>query len=467
MTGITRYSRVAARILSGGACFFAAAIFTCALWAQSGAEDIKLVVGKSVVIDYPEDIARISTSAPDSVDAVPATTREILLHGKGLGGATVIVWSKSGQRTFYNVTVEQNLEPLRRLLKETFPREDIHIQGARDSISITGKVTTQAVADRAVLLAAPLAKTVVNNLTVGSPAVDKQIVLRVKFAEVNRSAQTQLGVNIFSTGATNTVGRVTTGQFGNGSFTGTELKTVSPSPGRGIVGEWSLTDLLNVFAFRPDLNLGAFIQDLQSQRVLQILAEPNLVTTNGKEASFLVGGEFPVPVLQGGANSGAVTIQFREFGIRLTFNPLITENKTIKMYVKPEVSTIDLANAVTFNGFTIPALSTRRMDTNIELGEGQSFVIGGLLDDRVNDSLSRMPGLASIPVLGALFKSRADNKTKTELIVMVTPEITTPLTATDPKPIPVMPREFLPPTSPPNPHGGAAKDGKGSKKSKT
>jgi pilus assembly protein CpaC len=233
------------------------------------------------------------------------------------------------------------------------------------------------------------------------------------------------------------------------------------------VGEWSLTDLLNVFAFRPDLNLGAFIQDLQSQRVLQILAEPNLVTTNGKEASFLVGGEFPVPVLQGGANSGAVTIQFREFGIRLTFNPLITENKTIKMYVKPEVSTIDLANAVTFNGFTIPALSTRRMDTNIELGEGQSFVIGGLLDDRVNDSLSRMPGLASIPVLGALFKSRADNKTKTELIVMVTPEITTPLTATDPKPIPVMPREFLPPTSPPNPHGGAAKDGKGSKKSKT
>ena len=139
---------------------------------------------------------------------------------------------------------------------------------------------------------------------------------------------------------------------------------------------------------------------MQIEGVLQILAEPNLVTTNGKEASFLVGGEFPVPVLQGGGNAGAVTIQFREFGIRLTFNPVVTENGTIKMYVKPEVSTIDLANAVTVSGFLIPALATRRMETNVELGPGQSFVIGGLIDDRVQDSMSKIPGLASIPLLG-------------------------------------------------------------------
>ena len=202
----------------------------------------------------------------------------------------------------------------------------------------------------------------------------------------------------------------------------------SPRPAPTSIGggdaAFSLTDALNVFAFRPDLNLGAVLRALQSEGVLQILAEPNLVTTTGKEASFLVGGEFPVPILQGGGNAGAVTIQFREFGIRLTFNPVVTENGTIKMYVKPEVSTIDLANAVTVSGFLIPALATRRMETNVELGPGQSFVIGGLIDDRVQDSMSKIPGLANIPLLGALFKSREERKNRTELIVMVTPEVT-------------------------------------------
>jgi pilus assembly protein CpaC len=185
------------------------------------------------------------------------------------------------------------------------------------------------------------------------------------------------------------------------------------------------------------------IRDLETKGLLQILAEPNLVTTNGKEASFLVGGEFPVPVLQPGS-SGSVTIQFREFGIRLTFLPQVTAHKTIKMHVKPEVSTIDLANGVVFNGFNIPALATRRMETDVELGEGQSFVIGGLLDDRVTENLSSVPGLSHLPILGALFKSKDITRSKTELLVMVTPEATYPLSATDPKPLPHMPKEFLP-----------------------
>lgn len=419
----------------------ALALSASAARAQS-ADEIRVAVGKSVVIDYPEDIARISTSSPDVVDAVPATTREILLHGKALGSATVVVWSKSGQRNFYNVSVEPNLEPLRRLLKETFPNEDIKIQAARDSLSLTGKVSLQAVADRAAILAAPLAKTVVNNLQVAVAPVDRQIILRVRFAELNRSYIQNFGVNLLSTGALNTIGRTTTQQYPGPSVS--RLRSEIPGQNQGFASEWNISDLLNVFLFRPDLNLGAFIKALQQEGVLQILAEPNLVTTNAKEASFHVGGEFPIPVLQGGGNAGAVTIQFREFGIRLNFNPVITPNKTIKMHVRPEVSTIDLANAVTFSGFTIPALSTRKIETDVELGEGQSFVIGGLLDDRVNDTLNRVPGLANIPILGALFKSRAENKTKTELIVMVTPEITTPLLSTDPKPLPVYPREFLP-----------------------
>jgi pilus assembly protein CpaC len=173
------------------------------------------------------------------------------------------------------------------------------------------------------------------------------------------------------------------------------------------------------------------------------LEEPNLVTTNGKEASFLVGGEFPIPVLQGGANSGAVTIQFREFGIRLTFNPLVTENNTIRLYVKPEVSSLDFAHAVSFNGFTIPALATKRMETNIELGEGQSFVIGGLIDNQLTETVAKVPGLANLPVLGNLFRSKQVDRNNTELIVMVTPEMTMPLQPNEAKPGPVMPRDFL------------------------
>jgi len=414
--------------------------------AQGGPEDVRLTVGKSIVIDYPADISRISTSNPEIVDASPVTGREVLVHGKSFGTVTLVVWSKTGQRNFYNITVEQNLEPLRKLLKDTFPKEDIHVQSSRESLSLTGRVASKDAADRATALAAPFAKTVVNNLQVASPAVDKQILLRVKFAELDRTASMQFGVNLVSTGATNTIGSVTTGQFPAPSPT-----SIGGGAGSGATSSlFSITNALNIFAFRPDLNLGALIKALQSQNILQILAEPNLVTTSGKEASFLVGGEFPIPVLQGGANSGAVTIQFREFGVRLTFNPLVTDNNTIRLYVKPEVSSLDYSNAVSFNGFTIPALSSRKMETNIELGEGQSFVIAGLIDNRLTETATRIPGLGSIPILGNLFKSKEVDRSNTELIVVVTPEVTMPLQPGEAKPMPVMPRTFLTPLTPSN-----------------
>lgn len=414
--------------------------------AEPISEELRVSLGRSLVIDYPDDISRVSTSNPEIVDAVAVTTRELLVHAKGHGSATLVVWSRLGHRAFYSIIVEQDLDPLRKLLHETFPNEPIQVQAARDTVSLTGRVSTQAVADRAAALATPLARAVVSNLQVAPPAVERQILLRVRFAEINRNVSESLGVNLVSTGAANTPGVITTGQFG--APVPSELKGTIGGGLSGASSSFSVSDVLNIFAFRPDLNIGAFVKALQNRGLLQILAEPNLVTTNGKEASFLVGGEFPVPVLQGGANAGSVTIQFREFGIRLTFTPTITANKTIRMYVKPEVSTIDLANAVTLSGFTIPALATRRMETNVELGEGQSFVIAGLLDDRANETLSRIPGLANIPIFGSLFKSRAQSKAKTELLVMVTPEIAQPLLATDPKPGPVMPMEFLAPVNP-------------------
>jgi pilus assembly protein CpaC len=404
--------------------------------------DLSMTIGKSLVIDYPSDIGRISTSAPEVVDAVPATAKEFLLHGKGHGAATVVVWAKSGARTMYNITVEHNVDPIRKLLAETFPGEDIRIQSGRDSITLVGRVSNKDIADRAIAIATPLAKTVVTNLQVAPAPVEQQIILKVKFAELNRNAGMQFGVNLFSTGATNTLGAISTNQY-----TAPNTSAIrGSSPGQpNQPGTFNLTDALNIFAFRPDLNLGAVIRALQNQDILQILAEPNLTTLNGKEASFLAGGEFPVPILQGGGNAGAVTVQFREYGIRLSFNPQITASGSIRMYVKPEVSTIDLSNAVSLSGFTIPALATRRMETNVELKEGQSFMIAGLLDDRATEQMSKLPGLSSIPILGQLFKSRLERKSKTELVVIVTPEIVKPYDPGDKLPIPAFPRDWLQP----------------------
>lgn len=416
---------------------------TLALCAASAEEtqELRMTVGKSIALDFASDIRQVSTTDPLVVDPMAVTTRELLLQAKGVGTATVVVWSKTGERRFYSVTVEQNLEPLRRLLKETFPEEDIHVQASRDAITLTGRVSSKEVSDRAAALSAGFAKTAINHLQIAPAPVERQIVLRVKFAELNRSAAQAFGVNLLFTGAADTIGRATTGQFP--APNAQQLRAAIPGRSEGTTSEFTITDALNVFAFRPDLNLAAFIKALQQRGVLQILAEPNLVTTDGKEASFLVGGEFPVPVVQGGAAVGAVTVTFREFGIRLSFKPLITEHGTIKMAVRPEVSAIDLANAVTLNGFLIPALSTRRMETNIELGRGQSFVIGGLLDDRVTETLQRVPGLANIPLLGNLFRSREERRSRTELVVIVTPEIASPLPPGAEPPLPPFPKDFV------------------------
>ena len=410
--------------------------------AVAAFEELNLTLGTGIVIDSPETITRVSTSAPEVVDAVTASSREVLFHAKGLGKATLVVWSKSGQRKTYNVTVELNLEPMRKLLRETFPEEEIDIRATRDSMALVGRVSNQGVADRALALVTASAKGAVSNLQIAPAGMENQVLLRVRFAELNRSAVSEFGVNLLSTGALNTIGRVTTGQLSApslGSVTGS-----IPASAAGTATTFSFSDLLNIFAFRPDLNLGAVISDLQTRGLVQILAEPNLVATSGKEASFLAGGEIPVPVAQGGAAAGAITIQYHEFGIRLSFTPLVTAHHTIKLHVKPEVSSLDWADGVTVSGFRVPALTTRRVETDIELGEGQSFVIAGLIDDRVTENLSQVPGLAHIPLLGALFKSRSETKSKTELIVIVTPETAQPVTGQTPQP--VMPKPFLGPS---------------------
>ncbi len=415
---------------------------TLALWVAVAAAQapspnlIRLIAGRSVVLEHPDDIVRLSVASPEVVDAVAITTREVLLNGKTPGTTTVVVWAKAGDRQMFTVQVDFNLEPIEKQLAQTFAGEQIQVHAARDSITLTGRVSSALVAERAAAVAAGSVKTVVNHLEV-APSSEKQILLRVRFAEVNRAAISQLGVNLLSTGALNTPGAVSTQQFGP-----PQGSAVNGSIGARVTGTsstFSLGDMLNIFAFRPDLNLGALIRALQSRNLLEILAEPNLITSNGREATFLAGGEFPFPVVQGGGNAGSITIQFREFGVRVSFRPQLITPRTLRMHVRPEVSSLDFANALTISGFTIPAISTRRVEADIELELGQSFAIAGLLDQRITESLQKIPGLASIPLLGNLFQSRTRSRAGSELLIVVTPEVVGPGVSVEPASVAVTP----------------------------
>jgi pilus assembly protein CpaC len=399
--------------------------------------EIRLTLGSGMVVDTPDGIARIAASSPEIVDAVTASSKEVLFHAKGLGSATMVIWSKSGERKTYNVTVEPNLDPIRRLLREAFPDEHLDIAASMGSLALIGQASSQAVVERALALVSGSVKGAVSNVNVAPASAENQVILRVRFAEMDRTTAIQFGVNLLSTGALNTVGGISTGQFPAGAIS--QITGNMPAS----ASSFTLSDMLNIFAFRPDLNLAAMIEDLQSRGLVQMLAEPNLVATNGKEASFLAGGEIPVPVAQAGASTGAIAVQYREYGIRLSFTPWITPQHTIRIHVKPEVSALDHSNGVASSGFNIPALTTRKIETDVELGEGQSFAIAGLIDDQVTENLSQVPGLAHIPVLGALFKSRSESKSKTELIVIVTPSTAFPVNA--PKPDLVWPKPFLGP----------------------
>jgi len=411
---------------------------------SSDVVQLTLTVGSGTVIDCPPPVVRVAASSPEIVDVVTASRHEVIFHAKAVGQATMVVWSRSGQRRIYNITVEPDLAPMSRLLRETFPEETIDVRASRESVALVGRASSQAVADRALALVAASFKGAISNLEIAPPPPENQVLLRVRFAEIDRTAVQEFGFTLFSTGAANTVGQVATGQFATASM----ASPPASLPG-GVAGSdapFVLSDVLNIFAFRRDLNLGAVIHDLETRGLLQVLAEPNLVATSGKEASFLAGGEFPVPVAQGGATAGAIAVQYKEFGIRLTFLPQITAHGAIRMHVKPEVSSLDAADGVQLSGFRIPALTTRRVETDLELQEGQSFVIAGLLDRRVIENLSQVPGLAHIPLLGALFKSHSETKSNNELIVIVTPATARPATGTEG---PVMPKPFLPPAAPP------------------
>jgi pilus assembly protein CpaC len=298
-------------------------------------------------------------------------------------------------------------------VKQLFPGEPITVHSNGKDVVISGTVSSKYVIDKAAEVAAGYVEKkedVVNLLRQQEGIASNQVMLRVRFAEVSRSAMQELGVNFFATGVDNGrwFGRTTTGQSAAPSFDD---------------GKLVFSDFLNLFLFDAKNNVGGAIKALQNKGLFQSLAEPNLIADNGKEASFLAGGEYPYPVVQGQSGGTAVTIQFKEFGVRLTFTPTIVGNDLVKLKVAPEVSSLDFSNAITLEGFRVPAISTRRTQTEVELQDGQTFAIAGLMNNTITSQMSKIPGIGDIPILGYLFRSKAAQKNQTELVVMITPQI--------------------------------------------
>ena len=401
----------------------------------TGAAPLRVMVGKSLLINTSQRLKRVSITDPAVADVQVVTPTQILVHGRSAGEVSLLIWDELERSRSFDLRVDVDVTAAAEEEKSVFPDEQIIVTPSRSAIVLSGHVSDESVAQRAGKIAEAYSKNVVNVLTFG-PKGAQEVLLEVKFAEVDRTALSQLGFNVFSTGAANTIGTITTGQFGG--FGQQKVTDTTGSSGPFTTNQ-TLSDVLNLFFFRPDIHLGVVIKALQEKNLLQILAEPNLIAVNGKEASFLAGGEFPFPIVQPGQGFTAVTIQFKEFGVKLKFKPVIMPSGNIHLNVSPEVSTLDFANALTISGFTVPALSTRRADTEFELQDGQSFVIAGLMDNRVTNLVNKIPGLGDIPILGTFFKSKSMQKSNAELMVLCTvkkisPEMKAPASPTNPEP---------------------------------
>lgn len=389
-------------------------------YEQGASSQMHLTVGHIATLNALTRVRRIYVSDPDVIDSHTISPKQIVLTAKSAGFSSVVLWDENDSQQTYTVSSDLDVSELSSAIKSAIPTESIQVSASGTRILLSGPVATQAIADQAMRLAGLFSKDVLNSLVV-TPSRMKQVRLDVRIVEVDRSRLNQFGVNIFNPGGATTIGSSTTGQFPS-------TTTLSPTAGGSgsLVGGNTLTvsNALNLLFYSSKINVGAVVQDLENKQVLQILSEPTITTVSGQKASFLAGGEFPYPVVQGGSGGlTSITIQFRPYGVKLDFTPDVGPDGSIALSVEPEVSALDYTNAVTIDGYTIPAISTKHAETKVVLQSGQSFAISGLLDKRTTDSLSKTPGIASVPILGALFKSKQINLTTTELVVIVTPTI--------------------------------------------
>jgi pilus assembly protein CpaC len=376
---------------------------------------VNVLVGQSRVINFDRPVGRFSVSNPEIAEAVLVTPDQVLVNGKAFGQVNFIAWEQTGgQFLVFDVFVRANLSLIDSQIRALFPKEDIRLSQANGSVVISGSVANAATAAQVQSVVEAANFKVVNMLT--SPISGaSQIQLQVRVAEVNRTKLRDYGTSF-----------LTNGSSGGYANSGGGPSTIGDSTIGGVTA--LLQPALNVLLFNNSLNTAAMLKLLRQEGAFRELAEPNLIAMNGAQASFLAGGEFPVPVIQNlGGGNGAITIVWKEYGVRLNFKPTIIDEDHIRLELEPEVSTIDFTNGVRFNGFVVPALRTRRAKTGVELRDGQSFALAGLLDNSETKTLSRIPIVSDIPVIGALFKSKSFEKKETELMFFVTAHMVKPV----------------------------------------
>ena len=381
-------------------------------------ELITVARGNSRVVTSATNLVRVLIGNPEIADVVAVSARDIVVNGINPGTTTLLFWETGGQRRTFTVRVTLDAATIGSELDRLFPDEDLEVVAIGNTLVLSGETVQPGVAERAISFASSLEAdaTVLDHMVVPDRG---QVLLQVRVAEVTRNALQNLGASFTRVDPLNPRGG-DEGSISSGANPPTGNFLTSP-----LGPDTPLSDAVNFFLFHESSNVAAFIQALRTEGSFTSLAEPNLMTVPGETASFLAGGEFPYPVIQGGSTSGAITIQFREFGVRLNFTPTLTNSGAIRLEVEPEVSSLDFTSGLELQGFQIPALLTRRASTVVEVQEGQTFAIAGLMDNQLSESVSKVPFLGDIPILGSLFRSTSFQQSRTELLVLVTPHLVT------------------------------------------
>lgn len=414
---------------------------------KEDAQYIRLSMNQSVLVDTSRPAERVQAVDPNIIFVQSISPTQTLITGVGTGVSQAILWSEDGKQQILQVVVELDLSALNAALDTVDPLSLVEAVPLMGNVVLTGTASSAEIAERLMAVAEMFmppdgsggAGTVQNHMTV---AGEQQVLLRCTVAEVSRSATRQLGINGFLAGenfrdafVVNQIGGLNPIDFGASQALDLRQNMLFATPGVPLSPSVPLS-----LGF-PRVQLQVFLQALADNSLLRILAEPNLVAISGETASFLAGGEFPIPVAQslsGGASS--ITIEFREFGVRLNFTPEVRPGQRLRLHIAPEISELDYSTAVQLSGFTIPGLTQRRVESTVEVGNGQTLAIAGLLSDQVRGIASRIPGVGDLPVLGALFRSVEYQRSVTELVVLVTPELISPL---NPNQVPQVPGENL------------------------
>ena len=389
--------------------------------APAPGDVLHVIVGQSLLLHSDAAMKRVFVGNPSVISSFNSSATDVLVTAKEAGVSSLAIWDSNGYSRIYTVASDLDPSEMQRSVNQMYPAESIQVTAVGDRIQLNGVVSTQDVWDSLSKLGSAYSKQVANSLRIVT-IKPKQVELKLQIIEVDRAKLDQFAVNFTSGGKTPATS-------GTGAF-------ASPLN-------------LSIGYLKESINLN--IQALSAHSVLQILAEPTLITLSGQSARFLSGGEFPVPVSQNASTTGAsgasnaITIQFRPYGVKVDFLPVIGPDGSIRLKIAPEVSNLDYANAVNISGFTIPALSTRRAETEIELKDGQSFVLSGLLDHRTVENLGRVPGIGNIPILGSFFRSHNNSHSSTELVFVVTAKIVDPSIAPEEMQRPTLVEPYMEP----------------------